>query len=236
MNRLLATLRRDVMLQNRYRLYAVSGIMVLVWGVLLSLIVRNLQADAALLVPAFIVFNLIVTTFYFMAALLLLERDEGMLTVIVTTPLRAVEYLSSKVLSLTVLALVESLLIILLLFGAHAQWAPLLAGATLLGMQYVLVGFISVVRYDSINEWLMPSVPVVVILVLPLLAHFGFVSHQLFYLHPTWPALRLVEAAYAPVAGGELMLAGAAAACWLGLTAHWARRRFLHFVIRTAAA
>jgi fluoroquinolone transport system permease protein len=236
MTRFPATLWRDIIQQNRYGLYAISGAMVLVWGVLLSLLLRNLHAGAAVLVPAFVVFNLIITTFYFMAALLLLERDEGMLSVIITTPLRDVEYLASKVVSLTVLALAESLLIVILLFGVRAQWGPLLAGATLLGAQYVLLGFMSVVRYDSINEWLMPSVAVVIILVLPLLAHFGFVSRQFFYLHPTWPALRLVQAAYIPVGGGEIVLAGGGAALWLGLMFVWARRRFRRFVILTATA
>lgn len=236
MNRLLATLRRDAIVQNRYRLYAVSGVMVLVWGVLLSLFPQTARANAALLVPAFVVFNLIVTTFYFMAALLLLEKGEGTLSAVVVTPLRAAEYLISKVFTLTLLALAESLLIIVLLFGTDVHWGLLLSGATLLSALYVLVGFIAVVRYDSINAWLMPSVVVVTFLILPLLPHFGLTSPWLFYLHPTWPALRLLEAAYVPVSSGEITYATGAALLWLGVTFVRTRYEFRRFVVRTAGA
>ena len=236
MNRLLATLRRDITLQNRYRLYAVSGFMVLVWGVLLSLFPQTARANAALLVPAFMVFNLIVTTFFFMAALLLLEKGEGTLAAIIATPLRDAEYLASKVLTLTLLALAESLLIIVLLFGTDVHWGLLLSGATLLSALYVLVGFIAVVRYDSINAWLMPSVVVVTFLMLPLLPHFGLTSPLPFYLHPTWPALRLVEAAYVPVSSGQKIYAAGTALLWLGVAFGWARHQFRRFVVRTAGA
>ena len=234
MNRLIATIRRDMTVQYRYRLYAVTGFMVLVWGVLLRLVARVGQADAGALVPAFLVFNLIITTFYFMAALLLFEKDEGTLTALVTTPLRGRDYLASKVVTLTLLALVESLLIVVLLFGTAYRWIPLLGGTTLLGVMYVLAGFISVVRYDAINAWLMPSVVVVTALVLPLLAHFGLVGSWLYYLHPTGPALRLVEAAFVPMQPGVVGLAAAAALLWTGAAFMWARRRFQRFVVRTA--
>jgi fluoroquinolone transport system permease protein len=234
MKRFFATLRLDVQLQYRYRIYAVSGFMILVWGVLLSLFPQTARLYAATLVPAFLVFNLIVTTFYFMAALILLEKDEGMLTVLVTTPLRDLEYLGSKVLTLTFVALAESLLIVVLLFGTEFHWLPLLSGTTLLGALYVCVGFITVVRYDAINAWLIPSMVVVTILVLPLLAHFGMTSPLWFYLHPCWPALRLMEAAYAPVTTGQMACVAGAAVFWPAVSLIWARQWFRRFVVRTA--
>ena len=37
---------------------------------------RTPQADAATLVPVFLVFNLVITTFYFVAGIVLLEKGE----------------------------------------------------------------------------------------------------------------------------------------------------------------
>lgn len=234
MRRLLATLRRDVVLQVRYRLYAVSVFVVVVWGVLLSLLPVAARTDAAVIVPAFLVFNLIVTTFYFVGALVLLEKDEGMLAAIVTTPLRDAEYLLSKVITLTALGVAESLLVVVLLFGARFRWELLLTGTVLLGALYVLAGFLAVARHDSLNEWLLPSVPVVMLLLLPLLGHFGLVDRRLFWLHPAAPGLLLLQAACGPSSQGEIAWGVLGSLAWLGVGFAWARRRFDRFVVRTA--
>jgi fluoroquinolone transport system permease protein len=232
--RLFATMRRDVTLQIRYRLYAVSVFVVLVWGVLLSLLPVAARTETAMVVPAFVVFNLIVTTFYFVGALVLLERDEGMLSAIVTTPLRDAEYLLSKVITLTALAVAESLLVVVLLFGVRFRWDLLLAGTAFLGALYVLAGFLAVARHDSLNEWLLPSVPVVMFLMLPLLAHFGLVDRRLFWFHPAAPGLLLLQAACAPSSNGEIAYGVLGSLAWLGAGFTWARRRFDRFVVRAA--
>ncbi|HEX7186240.1 MAG TPA: ABC transporter permease [Thermoanaerobaculia bacterium] len=234
MTRLPALLRGDVRLQYRYGLYAVSGVIVLVWGVLLSLLPETAELSAALIVPAFLVSNLIVTTFFFMGALLLLEKGDGVLEAIVTTPVRDVEYLLSKVISLTFLALAESLLIAALLFGVSVHWGPLLAGAVLLGAFYTLAGFIFVVRYDSINELLIPSVGLVAVLLLPLLPHFGLTGRLPFYFHPVEPAMTLLRAAYRGAASWEIVYGVIGALAWCAASFLWARRRFRDFVVRAA--
>jgi fluoroquinolone transport system permease protein len=236
MKRLLATLRRDLTLQARYRLYAVSVFIVLFWGVFLNLLPATAQADAAAVVPAFVMVNLILTTFYFVGALVLLERDEGMLAALVTTPLRDLEYVLAKVLTLAALALAETLLVVGLVFGLRFRWGLLLGGTALLGALYVLAGFASVVRHRAINAWLMPSVGVVTLLSLPLLPHFGLAEPALFYWHPAMPALVLLQAGCAAQpAPGVALLYGVLGACaWVGLGFAWARRRFDRFVVRTA--
>jgi fluoroquinolone transport system permease protein len=234
--RLLATVRRDVTLQIRYRLYAVSVFVVLVWGVLLSLLPVAARTETAVVVPAFVVFNLIVTTFYFVGALVLLERDEGMLSAIVTTPLRDAEYLLSKAITLTALATAESLLVVLLLFGARFRWDLLLAGTVLLGALYVLAGFLAVARHDSLNEWLLPSVPVLLFLMLPLLGHFGLVDRRLFWLHPVAPALLLLQAACDPSSTGEIAFGVLGSVIWLGAGFTWARHRFDRYLVREAGS
>lgn len=236
MTRLLATLRRDVTLQVRYGLYAVSVFIVLVWGVLLSLLPGAARIDAAVVVPAFLASNLLATTFYFMAGLVLLEKDEGTLSALVATPLRDSEYLLSKLITLTGLAVAENLLVVALLFGKGFRWDLLIAGAALLAALYVLAGFLAVVRYDSINEWLFPSAMVVVALLIPLLPHFGLTRYG-FYLHPATPAFRLLSAACdpaAPVAGWEIAYGLLGSLFWLGMGFAWARRSFDRFIVRSA--
>ena len=108
MTRLAATLAADVRVQFRNGFYLATAFVVTCSVVGL----RWLPTDvAALLLPVVVLENIVVNTFYFVSALLLLERGEGTLAAQSVTPLRADEYLASKVLTLTALSLVESLLI-----------------------------------------------------------------------------------------------------------------------------
>ena len=234
MRRFFASLRRDVLLQVRYKLVAVSLFVVVFLGGLLSFVPEEMRPEPDAIVPAFVVVNFMVTTFYFMCGLVLFEKGEAVLSALVTTPLRDREYLLSKVLSLTVLACFETFAIVVLFFGVDVSWGLLLAGALSLGAIYTLLGFVAIARYDSINEFLMPSVLLVMALELPLLAHFDFVSRVPLLLHPVEPALTLMRAAYEPVAGGELAYALVATGLWLGISYWWARREFGRFIVRAA--
>ena len=234
MRRLLASLRWDIVRQIRYQLYTVSVLVVAVWGIALSLLPDKAWARPGLIVPALVAYNLLVTAFYFMTAQVLMEKSEGVLSALAATPLRAGEYLLSKALSLSLLALGESLVIALILFGAPRRWGLLLGATLLLGVVYTLLGFIAIAKYDSINEFLMPSVLIVVVLTLPLLPHFGLTGRLLFYLHPIEPGLVLLRGAYAPLSVWELAYGVLALAAWVALSYRWARRRFEAFVTRAA--
>ncbi len=73
--------------------------------------------DLNWLMGVFVIGNILITSFYFIAGLVLLERDEGTLTAQAVTPLRPWEYLFSKGISLFVLVFVENLIIVVLYAG-----------------------------------------------------------------------------------------------------------------------
>jgi hypothetical protein len=98
----------------------------------------------------------------------------------------------------------------------------------------VLAGFIAVARFDSLNEYLLPAIPIVVALMLPLLDHFGLVRSPLFYLHPVQPALVLMRAAFAPAPPWQIAYGVLGSLFWLWVASIWARHSFSRFVVRTA--
>lgn len=223
MSRILAAFVNDVRLQVRYGLYVVSAVMVLVWGALLGTAARAVPLSTAMLLPPLVVLNLLVTTFYFMAALVLFEKAEGVLPAIVVTPLSGTAYLLSKALSLTFLATLETLLIAAVLFD-DVPWTRTIAASLLLGIIYAGAGFVAVARYGSINEFLMPSTFVVLALLLPLLAHLGVVPRWTMLLHPVDGPMRLIAEP------GADAIALALAWCAIALAA--ARMAFVRFVVR----
>jgi len=232
MTRLMSTVRWDVTLQFRYGFYYVSGFIVLVWAVLLSQIPADSRFD--LILPAFLAMNLLITTFYFMGALVLLEKGEGTLSGLVVSPLREGEYLLSKVASLSALAIMESLAVILFVYGMDFNWLFVIIGMTALAGFYVLVGFIAIARYDTLNDYLMPSMLFVTVLMLPMLDHFGMVSSPIFYLHPVNPMLALIRAGFVESSTWEIAYGVIGSMLCVSVSFVIARRVFYRFIVRSA--
>ncbi|MBE7555182.1 MAG: ABC transporter permease [Anaerolineales bacterium] len=233
MKRLSATIICDVRLQVRNGFYYAAGFVALFWVLTLSQVpVENLGG----FMPVFILSNLLINTFYFIAGLVLLEKGEGTLMAQVVTPLRAWEYLASKVITLTGLSLLENLLIVGLGYGLNFNLLPLLIGMSLATTLYSLVGFVAVSRYDSINEYLFPSFLYTLVFIPPFLPYMGLGESWLFYLHPLQAPLLLTKAAFQPVTTWQWLYGLLYAGLWIGLFLGWSRQAFAQFVVAAEGA
>jgi fluoroquinolone transport system permease protein len=228
MNRLLATIRRDARLQFRNGFYYAS-LFVLV--VLASMVGQLHGLNLAWLLPAFLLSNLVINGFYFVAGLLLLEKAENSVLAQLVTPLRPWEYLASKVTTLTLLGVVENLAVVALLYGLGFGLLPLAAGLALALALYVLSGFIVAMRYDSINEYLMPSVLFATAVALPSVTYLLGWDGWLLYLHPMQAPLQLLEAAFGPVEPWRVAYGLLYSALWIWLAFRWAGRDFRRFAV-----
>ena len=235
MRRLPVALRWEAALQARHRFYAVTAAVVIVWVGLLRLLPEAVREDPALLVPLFILTNLQVTAFYFAAALVLLEKGQGVIAAFVTSPLRPGEYLLAKALSLAALGTAENALVVLLVYGTGLAWGWLLLGTALLGVLYVFLGLAAVAAHAGINTFLMPSVGWITVCALPLLGYYGVVPWGVFAWHPMMPPLVLLEAGCRAVGAGLLAYGVLGSLGWCGLAFVWARRRLVRVVAPAAA-
>jgi fluoroquinolone transport system permease protein len=200
-NRLASTVMLDFKQQVRYGFVIAAAFSVIVMVAMLS------QLDAKgsqLFLPVFILGNLFLGTFYFIAGMVLFEKGEGVLQGLIVTPLRVEEYLGSKVLTLTALAIVENVIIATAIFGTGYNVPLLVAGTVLSAIIYVLLGFVVVSRYSSISEFLMPSAVILAVLLLPLLDYLKIFETPLMYLHPMQAPLVLLKAAIVPVEAWQL--------------------------------
>lgn len=239
--RLISAFRADVRLQHRNGLYYVAAAMVGIWAVIFS---QLPPLNLGWVVPILVSGNLIVSTYYFMAGLVLLERAEGSLQALTVTPLRSREYLLSKTCTLTALATVENVAIVIFLYAAGgvpalaslglSGWVALVAGTAAAGALYALIGFGCVTRYASINEFLIPSVLYTSVLSLPLVAALLQWNSLLLYLHPLQPSLTLMRAAGADLPKWEPPLSVVASAIWISLAFFWAKRSFDQHVVASS--
>lgn len=228
MTRLGAALKLDITIQYRNKLYAIGVAVSVFLAVLLAFLAEPDQLPQA--VPALMLLALGGTTMFYVAGLLLFERDEGTLHAVVVSPLRASEYLWSKILTLTALSTLEAVLMLagaMLLMGGPWPNVPLfLLGAVTLGVMYTLVGLILVVRYDKITDFLLPAAALVGLLQVPFLHFLGLVAHPAFLLLPPSAPTMLIRGAYLPLTLWEWGYAlGYTALALAGLTV-WAYRAF----------
>lgn len=228
--RITSSFRWEVALQFRNGFYYAVGFIMAFW---VLLYVQLPQLDLRAVLPGLLLGNLLVTTFYFMAGLVMLERSEGSLEARVVTPLRSSEYLLVKVLALSLLVLAENLLIAAMFSGFRfdrLHLLPMTLGLLLAGAMFCLIGFLVVVRYDSINAFLMPSMLYTILLMLPLIPYFGVIQSPLFYLHPVQSALTLMEGGFRPLTALEWVYGLAYSLAAVSVLMIFCRRAFRRFV------
>jgi len=228
MNSLVSTVVRDVRLQVRYGFYYATVFVALIYVV----IIRQLPADSlGLILPLLLLSNLAITAYFFVAGMILFEKGEGTLEALVVTPLPPAAYLTAKIISLSILALIETLLIagITTWFGFNL---PLLATGLILNSTImVLMGFIVVVRFDSINEFIIPGALLMTIFSVPLVDYLGLFQHWLFYFHPVTAPLKLMGVAFSGNGNPGIWLGLISTLIWIWLLFNWARRDFRQFII-----
>jgi fluoroquinolone transport system permease protein len=225
MTAFVAALRWDIVLQARNGFYWASGFVVVLVGGLLLSVPASARADAAAWVPALLAVNLQITTFFFVAGLMLLERDEGTLTALAVSPFSPAAYLATRTITLTTLAAVETVVIVWLAFGAGGSWVFILSGTAALGVIYTGFGCGLGARYASVNEMLLPASAFVAVLLLPLLPHFGLAPRAPFLLHPMEPALALIRAGYGNGHSREIAFGALGSTFWSVVAFVWGRNR-----------
>jgi fluoroquinolone transport system permease protein len=230
MTRLLASVVCDIRLQTRNGFYHGAFFVACFW----SLALRQLPSERLTLwMPVFILSNILINTFYFMAGLVLLEKAEGTLAGLSVTPLRSWEYLLAKTMTLTLLSVSESLVIVLLGYRAGFAAPQFLLGVMGSATLFSLAGFLFVVRYDSINEFLFPSFLFTLLFVPPFLSYFGLIGNIWTYVHPLQGSLLLTTAAFAAITGWQLVYSCLSSALWIGALLYFSRKAFDRYLVES---
>lgn len=234
MSAFLTALRWDVVLQARNGFYWASAFVVVVIGGLLLAVPEAARSNQAALVPAMLAINLQITTFFFVAGLMLLERDEGTLAALAVSPFSPGGYLATRTVSLTILAAVETIALLWIAFDTFGSWVVLLGTASL-GVIYTGFGAVVGARYASVNALLLPASVVVSFLLLPLIPHFGLGSRAFVMLHPIEPSLTLMRAGYSAATRGDLIFGAVGSVGWSAIAFIWGRNRISRLMRDTRA-
>ncbi|MCA9742578.1 MAG: ABC transporter permease [Deferribacteres bacterium] len=228
--RLLNILRYDALFQWRHRFYHAYFLLTILY----VLALQHLDGAAARMAATlFLLSDTAPLGFFFIGGLILLEKGQRLHDGLFVTPLTVLEYLLSKVLSLSFVALLSALAILLAAFGGIQNAALFVPGFILSSAFYTLFGVLFAVHARHVNDYFAKALLAGLLLCVPVVGLFGIADHALFLLFPTKATILLIQLAFGEVNTGQQIYAFAAISLWL-IAAGWAAYRGLwqHIILK----
>lgn len=220
---ILALVGNDARQQYRYGIYAAYAFVVAFYVLVLT-VGRGVLPDWA--VALVIYTDPAAVGFFFLGALMMLEKAEGVRAALAVSPARAVQYLAGKLVTLTMLALVACG--VLLLVHPAPQPVLLLVAVALTSAAFLGVGVPIALRFRTVSGYLIGSSGFLTPLIGPAFLALMEPMPQWLGLWPPVAQFRLILIALGYVSADAaslfLLLAVAAAAALAGL---WVARRAL---------
>jgi fluoroquinolone transport system permease protein len=227
MKRLYHAFISDVRYQWRYGFYFIYGFLTVCFIIMLRLLPDNWRETALV---ATLLADPALLGLFFIGGLMQLERGEGILDALFSSPLRPWEYIASKALSL---GLISTLVSVLVALGSGVPGVKfgLLVPAILFGsMCFTLIGISVSVNLKTMNAFLsVDGLWELVLLIPPLLLMFG-VSFAPLEIFPGSVALRLVQASLGVYQIYLLMIVELL--IWVAITFWIAQRRLVSALSR----
>lgn len=170
----------DLRFQARYGFYLLYGFLTLLYAALLFSLPPSWREKAA----AILIFSdPAAMGLFFMGAIVLLEKSQQVPSFFSVSPLREYEYVCSKVLSLSVIAMLTAMV---LAAAAKCKSLPLvLIGTFLSNLLFALAGIIVAAKITSLNQFILATLPVEVLAFMPAILHLFGVTPVFFRIYPT---------------------------------------------------
>ena len=191
--RLLNALRADIRFQFKQGFYLVYLLLTLVYMIILTRLPLEWKKIA---VPLTVFSDPSMVGFFFIGAIVMLEKVQGVLQYVTVTPLRSIEYLLAKVISLTLVALVAGIMITIAAYQESTNWPVLIVGIILTSSFFVLYGFIAAADCTTMNQYFIKMIPYMLVIILPCFSLIGFPYSWVFNVFPGVAGLQLVLGAF----------------------------------------
>lgn len=199
--RILSALKSDIVFQFKQGFYIIYVVISLLYMVALSWIPNT---GLKFVVPIVVFSDPSVLGLFFIGGIIMLEKIQGVIQSIVVTPLTTREFVLSKVISLSIISVLAGVGITRFTYSEHVQWSILIIALLLTSSLFTLCGLVIGAKCKTVNQYLMKTVPVMLVLVIPCFSIIGFKYSYFLTLVPSVAALRLLIGAYWGMGGLEI--------------------------------
>jgi fluoroquinolone transport system permease protein len=221
-------IRWYLLLDYRYRIIHVALLTVILW----TLVLQGIPfLNTGRVVAALLFLDPTILGFVFIGALVLFEKSDRSLEALTVTPMRVGAYLLTHIATLTTISVIASLVLVVLNQGIFFSYLYFFIGVILTSVLFILVGFIAVSRFSSVNEYFITAAVYTAIFNIPLIHHFGLAESWVFYLFPTQASLLLLTGIFEPLALWEVGYAILMLSASIGISYLFAKRMFYTHII-----
>ena len=218
--RFFSALKNDIRFQVKYGFYFLYAFFSAVYTAALALVPAAYRRAAAALI---VLTDPALLGVFFIGGIWLLEKGEGLHRFWGISPLRPLEYILAKAISLALLSTAAADLIALAGCGGAVRLGALSGGVFVGAVTFNLLGLGVACRARSVNHYLLLTIlPLVLVSVPPVLAAGGW-AQPLLELFPGTALWRVIAHAVG-AAGRPSAGTGIALFLWLGALLFWAHR------------
>ncbi|MEX0957193.1 MAG: hypothetical protein WDZ83_18520 [Rhizobiaceae bacterium] len=161
--RLATLIGLDARLQFRYGVYYAYAFVIVFYALIIFYAGDWLPAWA---IGVVVYTDPAVVGFFFLGALMMLEKAEGARSALAVTPVSSAIYLWSKAITLTVVAVIAVTVISSLIHGG-VNWTLLIVATALTSIQFIGIGVPIARRFRTVTSYLIGSAGLLVPVVLP---------------------------------------------------------------------
>lgn len=165
----------DIRFQVKYGFYFVYVILTIFYIALLFALPTHWRKKAA----AIMIFSdPAAMGLFFMGAIVLLEKSQRVIDALTVSPVKIIEYILSKVISLSFLSVMVAMVLALAAGGQNLLL--ILIGTILSSVIFTLVGLIVATKIGSLNQFFMVIIPIEILCFVPAFLYlFGYKSNVL---------------------------------------------------------
>lgn len=169
----------DLKFQAKYGFYLLYGLLTALYLVILLSLPSDMRQTAA---SIFIFSDPAAMGLFFMGAIILLEKSQKVTSYFAISPLKASEYIASKIISLNVIALVVAA--VLGIIAEHKNLPMMLIGTVISSIFFTLLGIIITTKISSLNQFLLATLPVEILAFVPAILHLFRVTPSALAVYP----------------------------------------------------
>ncbi len=196
MSALFNMIKLDLKLLVKYNLLAVALLLACVYIALFKIFELG---DYHPLISAIVFSDPAMLGFIFIGVMVLYEKGEHTLQALSVCPVNFENYIWSKAIALTILALPVCFGIVFSSYGFYFNYFAFILAVLFSSILFALLGFIGVTKVQTFNQYIIIIPLFFAPAIVPLLDLFNLWFHPVFYLIPTHASILLLKASFKPI-------------------------------------
>jgi len=226
--KLLRTIVWDARFALRYNIVTVAIVITVLYTIIFKLIPG---ASITEVLVSFIFSDPTMLGFIFVGAMVLFEKDANTLEALTVTPVKPWQYLWSKAIVLSLIALFCSTGMAFIGHGFDLKMVYFIPAVVLSSLIFTFIGFIGISRVKNFNQYIILIPMFLLPTILPLADFYGLVRSPLFYLIPTQGSLLLFKAAFKEESALNILYSVVILCITLWITYRIAERHYLRYIV-----